>query len=64
MRKPANTKPPGEDPWLPLLSWTAYLAGALLGGIQSVWQADWILFLPGLLLMGVAFWAGFGRRPS
>lgn len=64
MRKNKKQEMSGKGPWLPLLSWTAYLAGALVGGIQSVWQADWILLLPGALLVGVAFWGGLGRQAS
>ncbi|MDB4954928.1 MAG: hypothetical protein JWO36_2497 [Myxococcales bacterium] len=56
---------PGErraGAWLPALTWIGYLAGAILGGLQTARAL--ILFLPGALLLAVAAIAQLGRATS
>jgi len=49
----ASQSPPPPSPLLPALSWSFYFLGAILGGLESVWQTPIPIVLPGLLLITV-----------
>ena len=51
-----------ESHWLPALTWLGYFAGAAVGGLHRVLHWNFLLAVPGLLLLVVAVAGARSRR--